>query len=262
MKQAKDTIKNVLAYTLKNNFISKSDYREMNPENKGPAKFYELFKVHKEFGLWEVPPVSPIVSCNGCIIEQLCKFVQYHLKDLSKKHSTYLQDSLDFWDIWRLIWMIKTLLVMMTWLSQYLIGPSLESASYLNLSFRYLSLRDPGILESLVLWTPPIIPPSVLFVYGLVLVWGGGVELWSWRMRLEIDLYIDLKKLDLLLPPTFSSCRLLPPPCYSTQLLHPHLKPPPNFSYLLSKSLRWLMNSYIKIFKCYTAQNSFLVGGD
>ena len=69
LKQAKDSIKAVLDDALKNNLISKSDYNEMNPEKKGPARFYEIFKVHKEFPPGYIPPECPIVSCNGSITE-------------------------------------------------------------------------------------------------------------------------------------------------------------------------------------------------
>ena len=68
----------------------------MNPDTKGPAKFYELFKVHKEFPPGSVPPERPIVSCNGSITENLGKFVQSFLKNVSNTHEAYLQDSADF----------------------------------------------------------------------------------------------------------------------------------------------------------------------
>ena len=111
-------------------------------------------------------------------------------------------------------------------------GPSLESSSYLNVSLRYLSPWEPGTLGPLDLGTLGPWDSSYLFLLlfslGMVWLWcEGGGELWYWRMRLEMDLYIDLKKLDLLLPSTFSSSNLLPPPSYSSQLLHPPPKPPP-----------------------------------
>ena len=132
------------------------------------------------------------------------------------------------------------------------------------MSLRYLSPWDPGTLEPLDLGTLGPWDSSYLFLLlfslGMVWLWcEGGGELWYWRMRLEMDLYIDLKKLDLLLPSTFSSSNLLPPPSYSSQLLHPPPKPPPNSSYLFLKALRWLIRSYMKIFQCYSVQKSFMV---
>ena len=68
----------------------------MNPVNKGPAKFYELFKVHKSFEPGDIPPERPIVSCNGSITENIGKFVQNFLKEVSNTHSSFVQDSPDF----------------------------------------------------------------------------------------------------------------------------------------------------------------------
>ena len=48
-------------------------------------------------------------------------------------------------------------------------------------------------------------------------------------------------------PPSFYIL-FLPPPSYSSQLIHSPPKPPPNFSYLLQKGLRWLISSYMKRF--------------
>ena len=128
-----------------------------------------------------------------------------------------------------------------------------------------------GLLDLFPPPTPPhtspyiLLPPPISSSYSPPWVWShygvrGGGELWYWKMRLELDLYIDHKKLDLLLPSTFSSSNLLPPPSYSSQLLHPPPKPPPNSSYLPPKSLRWLISSYMKRFQCYSAQKSFMGG--
>ena len=89
---------------------------------------------------------------------------------------------------------------------------------------------------------------------------GGG-----WVVTFEIrdgPLTFILIPWDLLLPSTFSSSNLLPPPSYSSHLLHPPPKPPPNSSYLLKKGLRWLISSYKKRLLCYSAQKSFMGGGD
>ena len=126
---------------------------------------------------------------------------------------------------------------------------------------------DPGTLEPLDLWT--IGPwdswtssllllliascylllsllPTLLLLYIWVM---GGVscDIGEWDWRWTCDIYIDLKK---------SSSNHLPPPSYSSQLLHP----PPNSSYLLPMGLRWLISSYMKRFQCYSAQKSFTVG--
>ena len=100
-------------------------------------------------------------------------------------------------------------------------GPSLESSSYFNVGLRILGPWDPGTLGPLYLgtlgprdsWTSSLLqhlliipltssylllslPPTLLLWYGLV---RGG---WGY------------------VPSTFSSSNLLPPPSYSSQLLH------------------------------------------
>ena len=150
-------------------------------------------------------------------------------------------------------------------------GPSLESSSYFNVTLRYLGPLDlgtpgpwdywtMGLLDLFPLQTPPytssyiLLPPPLSSYFFLPLssfgmVWGG--ESWHWRLR----------SWDLLLPSTFSSSNFLPHPSYSSQLLHPPPKPPPNSSYLVLKGLRQLISSYKKRFQCYSAQKSFLGGG-
>ena len=68
----------------------------MDPIDKGPAKFYEIFKVHKSHTPGKAPPERPIISASGSITENIALFVENHLKDLANKHSTYLQDTPDF----------------------------------------------------------------------------------------------------------------------------------------------------------------------
>ena len=68
----------------------------MNPSDKGPGKFYELFKVHKSHIEGEAPPERPIISACGSITENIGKFVQVNLKKFSNIHQSYLQDSPDF----------------------------------------------------------------------------------------------------------------------------------------------------------------------
>ena len=52
------------------------------------------FKIHKQHE--HIPPVRPIVSGSGSILEDLSKFVDYHIKNIATKHSSYLQDTPDF----------------------------------------------------------------------------------------------------------------------------------------------------------------------
>ena len=66
----------------------------MSPQCKNPSRFYCTFKVHKEYE--HIPPERPIVSGSGSITENAGKFVAHHLKDVSNKHDTYLEDTPDF----------------------------------------------------------------------------------------------------------------------------------------------------------------------
>ena len=68
----------------------------MDPLDKGPAKFYEIFKVHKSHTPGQTPPERPIISASGSITENIALFVESHLKDLANKHPSYLQDTPDF----------------------------------------------------------------------------------------------------------------------------------------------------------------------
>ena len=72
-KAAKDEIKGVLDEALKANLITKSDYDQMNPMDKGPSKFYEIFKMHKMKDGMRIPPERPIISGCGSITENIGK---------------------------------------------------------------------------------------------------------------------------------------------------------------------------------------------
>ena len=118
-----------------------------------------------------------------------------------------------------------------------------------------------GLLDLLPTLTIPHTSPYILLYppisssYSPPLVWlcGRGV------VTLEDE--IGDGPLTLLLPSTFSYSNFLRPFSYSSQLLHPPPKTPPNSSYLLPKGLRRLISSYMNIFQCYSAQKIFMMGG-
>ena len=58
------------------------------------SKFYCNFKVHKDYD--HIPPVRPIISGSGSLLENPSKFVDYNIKELATKHESYLQDTPDF----------------------------------------------------------------------------------------------------------------------------------------------------------------------
>ena len=92
----KSQISNLLEEGFDNEYISKDEYEAMDPSEKGPGKFYELFKNHKEHNPGETPPERPIISGSGSVTENLGLFVEHSIKDLANKHETFLQDTPDF----------------------------------------------------------------------------------------------------------------------------------------------------------------------
>ena len=66
----------------------------MCPKSKTASKLYCIFKIHKPHD--HIPPVRPIVSGSGSILENPNKFVDFHLKELANKHKSYIQDTPDF----------------------------------------------------------------------------------------------------------------------------------------------------------------------
>jgi hypothetical protein len=96
LDKAKAELENVLQEALDNNLISKDEHEAMQPKDKGPGKFYCTFKVHKEHELNKAPPVRPICSGCGSAFENVSKFVNHHIKEMSTQHPTYLEDTPDF----------------------------------------------------------------------------------------------------------------------------------------------------------------------
>ena len=96
LEDAKTKILEVLNEALETKIISKEEFTQMNPEGKYPAKFYCHCKVHKANSDNTVPPVITTISGSGSITENIIIHLDYHIKDLASKHSTYLQDTPHF----------------------------------------------------------------------------------------------------------------------------------------------------------------------
>ena len=52
--------------------------------------------VHKDHVPGEVPPLHPIISRSGSITEAISHYVQDQIKDISKRHPSYLKGTPDF----------------------------------------------------------------------------------------------------------------------------------------------------------------------
>ena len=86
----------VLENGLKNKIITQKEFEAMDPSDKDLARFYCNFKVHKHYEHKTAPPPRPIVSGSGSMTENSSIFVQHHIKEVSKTHPSYLQDTPDF----------------------------------------------------------------------------------------------------------------------------------------------------------------------
>ena len=93
---AKEKIIQLIEEGLDNEYISKEEFDAMNPSEKTPGKFYQLFKVHKAHEVGKAPPERPIISGSGSITENISLFVEHHVKQLATQHPSYLQDTPDF----------------------------------------------------------------------------------------------------------------------------------------------------------------------
>ena len=91
---AKSKILHILQAGFDNEIINKEEFEAMCPDGKMASKFYCNFKIHKEHV--HIPPVRPIISGSGSIVENPSKFVDFHITDLATSHKSYLQDTPDF----------------------------------------------------------------------------------------------------------------------------------------------------------------------
>ena len=96
ISETKDLISQTLKSGLENKWINKDEFDAMQPSDKKPGKFYQLFKVHKEHKEGETPPGRPIISGSGSFTENISIFADHFLKPLSDQHPSYLQDTPDF----------------------------------------------------------------------------------------------------------------------------------------------------------------------
>ena len=68
---AKEKIVHLIEEGFDNNYISKEEFIAMDPSDKGPGKFYELFIVHKEHEAGQTPPERPNISGIGSVTENI-----------------------------------------------------------------------------------------------------------------------------------------------------------------------------------------------
>ena len=96
LERTKVKIKHLVKEGLENDILTKEESEAMLADEKDAAKFYCIFKVHKEHEPMTAPPPRPIVSGSGSATENIAAFVEYHINDISKEHKSYIQDTPDF----------------------------------------------------------------------------------------------------------------------------------------------------------------------
>ena len=96
LDEAKDTIAKLVQEGFDNEYLSKEEFEALDPNSKGCARFYQIFKVHKPHPPGATPPGRPIVSGNGSMTENLSKYVNYHIKNFVDKIPAYLEDTPHF----------------------------------------------------------------------------------------------------------------------------------------------------------------------
>ena len=96
VERAKLKIKNILQEGLDKNILTKSDFNEMNPDDKEAGRFYCNFKVHKPHEHKKAPPERPITSQSGTICEGVATFVEHQIKHIGIEHDSYIKDTPDF----------------------------------------------------------------------------------------------------------------------------------------------------------------------
>ena len=96
LERTKSKIRHLVQEGIENDILSKEESDAMVADEKDAAKFYCTFKVHKKHEPMNAPPPRPIVSGSGSVTENIAAFVDHHVKNVSKEHHSYLQDTPDF----------------------------------------------------------------------------------------------------------------------------------------------------------------------
>ena len=96
LEMSKTKIRHLVQEGLENEILSKEEYEAMIADDNESAKFYCTFKVHKPHEPMTALPPRPVVSGSGSVTENIAAFVDHHIKETSKQHQSYLQDTPDF----------------------------------------------------------------------------------------------------------------------------------------------------------------------
>ena len=97
--QTKTKIRATLKQGKIRGWLTNSDFNLMDPKECGLAKFYQIYKIHKQFNEGQLPPARPIINNIGSLTENISKYVDHHTKDLVNTLPSYLEDTRDFLDL-------------------------------------------------------------------------------------------------------------------------------------------------------------------
>ncbi|CAB4070447.1 unnamed protein product [Lepeophtheirus salmonis] len=78
IQNAKKEIKEVLNGGILNGFIDEDEFSCMIREKKKGARFYVIFKIHRDHPKGSLPQRRPIIYGNESITEKLSQFVTFH----------------------------------------------------------------------------------------------------------------------------------------------------------------------------------------
>ena len=84
-------VNNAIDHLRNRNLIDEKTAKGLKVSNPRTPRFYLLPKVHKPNN-----PGRPVVSSINCHTENISQFVDHHLQPLTKKLTSYIQDTTDF----------------------------------------------------------------------------------------------------------------------------------------------------------------------
>jgi hypothetical protein len=96
LERMKQSIVSILKEGKEKEWITRSEYKAMDPSENGPGRFYQIFKVHKEHPEGSIPPGRPIVSGNGSITENISRFIDSHAKKVVHRIPAFIEDTPHF----------------------------------------------------------------------------------------------------------------------------------------------------------------------
>jgi len=93
VKKITKSIEQSLNDGLKKGYLTSQEHKAMSPTNKGPARMYHTFKVHKKTTDAKLPPTRPIISGSGSYTENISLYLSHHTASLVEEGKSFLKDT-------------------------------------------------------------------------------------------------------------------------------------------------------------------------